>query len=244
MYHSQKDRGLAPPEVKNLRLFLTRLRARPRAGPARLTGGFTLVEMLVSIGIFSVVMVVALGALVAMSEADRKAQSLNSAVNNLSAALDSMTRSIRVGTTYHCGSSNLLPPLTAQDCPSTLTGDSYFTFMSYGGAQVTYCLSQPSVGGVITLDCNASTSCGPGNTCAILRKTSGGLISMTAPEVNILNMAFFTMGAPREVLGVPDYFQPKVTILLNGVVNVTATKQTKFNIQTSVTQRIYDIYVI
>ncbi len=228
MCHSQKDRGLTPLEVKNSTFLLTRKRVRPQAG-------FTLIEMLVSIGIFSVVMVVALGALVAMSEADRKAQSLNSAINNLSAALDSMTRSIRTGAVYHCGSSGTLT--LAQECPSTLAGDNYFTFMAYDGTQVTYCLSQPSVGGVITLSCNTSTFCGSGNTCAILRQTSGGgLISMTAPEVNVSNMSFFTKGAP-----LADGFQPKVTILLNGVVNVTATKTTTFNIQTSVTQRIYDI---
>lgn len=189
--------------------------------------------MLVSIGIFSVVMVVALGALVAMSEADRKAQTLNSAINNLSAALDSMTRTIRTGTTYHCGTGTIT---TAQDCPNQVTGDPFFSFLANDGTQVSYCLSAPSINGVITLVCNTATSCGAGNSCAILRQTTAGLIPMTAGEVNITNLAFFVKGAP-----IGDGLQPKVTILLNGVASSTFSKGTSFNVQTSVTQRIYDL---
>jgi prepilin-type N-terminal cleavage/methylation domain-containing protein len=60
--------------------------------------GFTLIEVLVSVMIFSVVMTVALGALLAMSQSDKQAEELKTVVNNLDFALDSMTRTIRTGT--------------------------------------------------------------------------------------------------------------------------------------------------
>ncbi|MFA6459219.1 MAG: type II secretion system protein [Candidatus Paceibacterota bacterium] len=72
-----------------------------RQGTHRI-GGFTLVEMIVSLGIFSVVAVVALGALVRIITANQKAQSLQSAMTNLNFALEAMSREIRVGSEYNC----------------------------------------------------------------------------------------------------------------------------------------------
>src|SRR3989344_4857691 len=63
---------------------------------------FTLVEMIVALGIFSIVAVVALGALVKIISANKKAQTLQASITNLSFALDSMSRELRVGTKYHC----------------------------------------------------------------------------------------------------------------------------------------------
>src|SRR3989338_5238251 len=62
--------------------------------------GFTLVEMIVAIGLFSVVMVVCVGALLSLVNANRKAQALQSVMNNLNIALDGMARSVRMGNTY------------------------------------------------------------------------------------------------------------------------------------------------
>ncbi len=59
--------------------------------------GFTLVELLVSIAIFSIVMVVILGAVITIMDANRKARSLSLIMNNLDLAIESMTRSIKTG---------------------------------------------------------------------------------------------------------------------------------------------------
>jgi prepilin-type N-terminal cleavage/methylation domain-containing protein len=66
------------------------------------TRGFTLVEMIVSLAIFSVVAVVALTALMSIMSANRKAQTLQASITNLSYALEAMSREMRVGTTYFC----------------------------------------------------------------------------------------------------------------------------------------------
>src|SRR6185312_12226251 len=72
--------------------------------------GFTLIEVMVSVAIFSLVMVIALGALLAISVSDRKAESLKSVINNLNFSLDSLSRSIRTGTSWNC--------ISTQDCNS------------------------------------------------------------------------------------------------------------------------------
>jgi len=64
--------------------------------------GFTLVEMIVSLALFSVVATVALGALVKIVSANRKAQTLQTALTNLNSALESMSRELRVGKQFHC----------------------------------------------------------------------------------------------------------------------------------------------
>jgi prepilin-type N-terminal cleavage/methylation domain-containing protein len=64
--------------------------------------GFTLVEMIVALGIFSIVAVVALGALTKIISANKKAQTLQTSITNLNFALDAMSRELRTGTSYNC----------------------------------------------------------------------------------------------------------------------------------------------
>lgn len=66
--------------------------------------GFTLVEMIVSLAIFAIVAVVAVGALLRITDANKKSQSLKTAINNLNFALESMSREMRVGVNYAASS--------------------------------------------------------------------------------------------------------------------------------------------
>ncbi|MFT7507155.1 MAG: prepilin-type N-terminal cleavage/methylation domain-containing protein, partial [Acidimicrobiales bacterium] len=70
--------------------------------------GFTLVEVMVSLALFSSVVTMAVGTLVVLIDANSKAQNAQLAVTNVSFALDSMTREIRTGLNYYCLESNLL----------------------------------------------------------------------------------------------------------------------------------------
>jgi prepilin-type N-terminal cleavage/methylation domain-containing protein len=67
--------------------------------------GFTLVEIIVSLAIFSVVSVVAVGALLKIVDANKKAQSIQSAMTNLNYALESMSRELRVSNVFYCDDS-------------------------------------------------------------------------------------------------------------------------------------------
>lgn len=60
--------------------------------------GFTLVELLVSIAIFSIVLIVVLGSIITIIDTNRKARSLTVVMNDLNLVLESMTRTIKTGT--------------------------------------------------------------------------------------------------------------------------------------------------
>jgi len=67
--------------------------------------GFTLIEIIVSLALFSVVITIAVGALLILIASNRQLQNEQSVLSNLSFALDSMTREIRTGSNYFCHSS-------------------------------------------------------------------------------------------------------------------------------------------
>lgn len=200
--------------------------------------GFTLIEMLVSVAIFTVVMVIALGALLSLSEADRKAQTISAAVNNLSFAVDSISRLLRTGINYHCGQSGTLTD--PQNC--TTPPQSYLAFQVVDDS-LSGCTKNSACTVVYKFDNAQDTSSQCGQTVlpygcierAICAGAScGAFAAITSPEVTISSLSFYVTGSP---LG--DTVQPKVTILVSGTVPVTATKSTAFNLQTSVTERLY-----
>ncbi|MBI2004935.1 type II secretion system protein [Patescibacteria group bacterium] len=186
--------------------------------------GFTLIEILVSTAIFIIIMVMAMGALLSVSAANNKAASIKTVMDNLNFALDSMTRSIRTGQDYKCAG--------VGDCPS---GDSFIVFEAHpssqpgctsgSGCSVTYCLSN-----------TAGTACGPSGPYILRNVNATGFVAITAAEVVIDKLTFYVKGAP---LG--DSIQPKITIIISGHTQSGSTlPSTTFNVQTSVTQRIYD----
>ena len=95
------------------------------------SAGFTLVEMIVAVALFAVVMLVSVGALLSLTAANRKAQALQSVINNLNVALDGMVRSIRMGSDYHCGGGTYALP---QDCA---VGGTALAFEAFGGILMT-----------------------------------------------------------------------------------------------------------
>lgn len=129
------------------------------------TKGFTLVEMIVAIFIFSIVMVVAVGALVSVIGANRKAQAVKSVMNNLNFALESMTRTIRTGTGYDCGTPN---------CATE--GSETFSLLSTNGEDVVYTLNKQ--------EARIERSTDGGSTFQAL----------TAPEVTVDILTFYLDG--------------------------------------------------
>jgi prepilin-type N-terminal cleavage/methylation domain-containing protein len=188
--------------------------------------GFTLIELMVSVAIFSFVVVIALGALLSLSVADRKAETLKSAIDNLSFAMDSMSRAIRTGNTYHCNISTgtITNP---QDCSSP--GSNTISLITSTGARVYYQLD------------TSSGTCGQTGTIGCIERSSDGStwFPITSPDVVIQNSGtlFHVVGT---LPGSGDNVQPRVIMTLKGSVQLTATLSTTFSLQSSVTQRIYD----
>lgn len=181
--------------------------------------GFSLVEMLVAVALFTVVMLISTSTLLALVDANRKAQALQSVMSNLNTALDGMIRSIRMGTAYHCGNSGLYSD------PRNCNGDTLLAFEPFGGV--------PGNGGdqwVYWYDATAKR---------IYKSENGGAtqIALTAPEVRIDNLKFYVVGASPG-----DQVQPKVVITMRGTAGVEKIKtQTTFNIQATAVQRVIDL---
>lgn len=66
-----------------------------------------MVEMLVSVALFSIVVTIALGAIVTIVDVNRKSQSLTQAMNNFNFALESMFRTISTGDIQGYGSNSI-----------------------------------------------------------------------------------------------------------------------------------------
>ncbi len=67
--------------------------------------GFTLIEIMVAVAIFSIVMLIAIGAVFNAVDANRTAQNINVVINNLNLSTEIMVREMRTGRRYQsCGS--------------------------------------------------------------------------------------------------------------------------------------------
>ena len=99
--------------------------------------GYTLIELIIAVGLFALIMMLASGAYLVMIGINRQVQSIATGIDNLAFALETMTRTIRTGTSYSCNNSG--------DCNS---GGTTFSVRNSSGVTTSYTLS----GGVITQD--------------------------------------------------------------------------------------------
>ncbi|MEK7227696.1 MAG: type II secretion system protein [Patescibacteria group bacterium] len=171
--------------------------------------GFTLIELLTAITIFTVVMTISMGSIVGIFDANRKSRSLKTVMGNLNLAVESMAKEMRFGENYHCGSSGNIT--TPQNCSS---GGTFMSFLSSDGVQTSYRLS----GQILEKE-----------------EVGGGFVSVTAPELLIDGLTFYTLGA-----GTSDTLQPKVIIIIKGRVGGDKGRS-DFTLQTLVSQRTLDI---
>ncbi|MDP2593589.1 MAG: type II secretion system protein [bacterium] len=182
--------------------------------------GFTLIEMLVTIGLFTIVMLVATASVVNIVNADKKAKTLKSVTNNLNFAMEDMVRNLRMGDTYHCGVGNLQAPveadeLTPNDCPSDAASET-IVFKSASDSVMFFSRIGSSV---YVSDDGGST-----------------FTSLTAPEVIVNELLFYVDGSAKG-----DNKQPRVFILVRGEVRGKDNTSTAFDIQTLVSQRLRTI---
>jgi len=198
--------------------------------------GFTLVEIIVSVGIFMMVMLVAIGALTGMAGANRKAQSIQTVVDNINFALDDVSRNIRTGTTYHCVESGSTP---SGEAPASLaaTGDC----ATYGSAYVAFESNHGdplNVNDQIVYWFAPAESCGSGYSAGCIEKSvnSGAtFLPLTSPGVQINSLRFYITGSTAG-----DTLQPKAVIKTLATIPLTPDTQTTMRLQTTVSQRVYD----
>jgi len=180
------------------------------------TKGFTVIEVIVSVAIFSIVMLVATGSIATIIDANKKAHSLKSVMTNLNFALESMMREIRMGSGYSCSGSH---------CPDFSFTPNHTICGVSTNANITY--SFDSTNHKITRSMS-SNACPP-------NVTTNPPIDMTAPEVAIESVRFYPLG-----IGTSDNVQPRILIVINGTIGLGNSKSS-FNIQTTVSQRSIDV---
>lgn len=129
--------------------------------------GFTLLEMIVSLGLFTIVLFAASSAFLSMVNADKKSRATRIALDNLTLTLEDMSRRIKTGLAYDCGAVG-----GATDC---LGGDSQLNFIDQNGTATTYKITSDNKG---------------------IERTTGAspALRMTAPEITINNLRFIVNG--------------------------------------------------
>lgn len=174
--------------------------------------GFTLIEIMVAVSIFALVMVVAIGAVLSIISANKKAQALNSVITNLNFALEGMMRDLRTGYDFDCD----LTTEGLEDCAANPGQSVRFVSSQSDGQKVVYGLD-----GV-----------------EIYKQVEGEeAYSLTAPDVTVEVLNFYVSGtAPAS----SDYRQPKMLVVVRGRY-IGHGQDTKFDLQTLVSQRKLDI---
>ena len=174
--------------------------------------------MMVSVALFSIVMLVGMSALFTLVSENKKAQALNSVITDLNFSLESMSRTIRTGYKYNCGSGG------GDDCATGGTELQLTTLINNEEYRVQYRFSTRNGRGFIERRLIKTRA-----------STNSGWIQITSTNVDIEQFKFFVFGAPAG-----DDYQPRVMIALSGKA-VNNEDLSDFSIQTTVTQRIIDL---
>lgn len=202
--------------------------------------GFTLVEMIVAIGLFTTVLFISSSAFLSVLNADRKSRATRIAMDNLNLSLEDMSRRIKTGKDYSCGGAGGV--LFTADCPPAAPEGDKFAFTDQDGT--TRIVYKRGVGASPVTTGNVASGCGssiytPSQGC-IIRDKNGIALRVTGPEIDITDLQFVVKGstvwAPG---GGGDTTQPYVAILVGGT--TIGKISTGFKMQTTVTQRAYDI---
>lgn len=205
--------------------------------------GFTLIETLVSLAIFSVVMVVAGGIILSVISSNKQNQAINGVVNNLNYSIESMVRDIKTGYTYRCnypvGNNDDYQLGTFADAANACVDGQSID-------NITLISNITGVEGIVRYELVK-----PVGSAGFIRKTfykeSGGAIVVNSypltdtTNIDITDMSFRVQaGKPlytNDVLNA-DAVQPGVFVLIKGTAKVNAVNISDFFIQTFISQRL------
>jgi prepilin-type N-terminal cleavage/methylation domain-containing protein len=173
--------------------------------------GYTLIELIVSLGIFSVVMLAATAAYLSLVSLDRQARATADVVTNLTFAMDSMTREVRTGTTYRC---------TPGDADGNSTDGSChrfsFTDSRSPSRSISYFVSNHQ----------------------LMESINGVNYVLTDPRVSVDRLDFYVRGVGTT--GANAGVEPQVLMVISGTLQ-TKDKTVSFSLQSSATERYIDL---
>ena len=210
------------------------------------TKGFTLIEMLVSVGLFSVVMLVAMAAILSIIGSNKKAQGINNVANNLNFAVESMVRDMKTGFLYKCPSasgdySNGWPisKATLSDALTDLCGSgtgahdtvAFFSTIDGDANPVEYKFVPPS-------GTEGAANYVPG----YIVKRSG--TSPSAPSVELTSKTDVDIQSMKMYITSPapgSHIQPGIFLIITGKAHISDNQVTDFGLQTFISQRILNL---
>ena len=168
-----------------------------------------MLEMIVSMGVFAIAVLIAVGSLLALTNAQKKALVLQSTQDNLRFAMETTARDIRTGDFYYCGSNiSDIPVIPSEkDCSS---GGPSLTFRNVSGNVVTYQMRNGRIQKKVD---------------------AGDFQPITSSDIAIEYFNFFVIGSLSS-----DDFHPRVTIVTKGV-SGSGSVRSELNLQTTVSQR-------
>ncbi len=197
-------------------------------------GGYMLVEIMVSLMIFTMVAVASATALLSIVDANSKAQALKAVMDNLSVAVENISRTVRIGTDIKCLPVSAGGSLgtEAQDITTCREGTKGISFLPQDASDTTdrlqYYFKE-------TIDAEGKTK------GAIYRNRNSQEVALTAPEVIINNVTFYVLASGtttvQSTVSSDIQGQARVFVNINGKAGATAFSATPFNIQTTVSQR-------
>jgi prepilin-type N-terminal cleavage/methylation domain-containing protein len=182
----------------------------------RTSNGFTLVEMMVAIAVFSIVMVTAMSALLNVIDANNKARAIKTAINNVSFALEGISKDMRMGTEYTC----LNDDGDQESCDNSGNGGiKYKSPRAQNGEGYAYYVFRDTA----IMECIEKEV---GDTCG-----GSNFVAITSSEVEITSAIFYVLGAND------DLKQPRMILTLSGKAGSKEKIATTFDLQTGVSQR-------
>lgn len=206
--------------------------------------GFTLIEMIVSLAVFTTVIGISVGSLLILIGSNRQLQTEQTVMTNLSFALDSMTREIRTGVHYYCesspntnGANNIFNPAnnldtilgeTVNDCTNGRAGNQSLHGIAFseGGDSIT--------GGEDRILYYHDADDGK-----IYRRVGDGPAqSIVSSGIYVTDADFYVTGS--EPLSNNEETQSMVTIFIEAR-DINDPTNKAYKIQTTVTQRTLDI---
>ena len=227
--------------MKGYRLKVTGSRVREKAQPFRAPArgaslqpfnqGFTLIEMLVAVSIFTIVMTTAIGTLIVMLTAGSVAQSAQSLTMNLSFAVDSMARNIRTGFDYHCSNTVAASGAALTMNRANCTTGATVLVLTEGrtGYRVAYRYDAASDALYQKTDIPSGEPGGP---------DYGTWVRLTSEDIKVEPFEFTVDGSDPAA---NDTVQPMVRMTLTALPADSRTQIYPYYIQTTVTSKYLDI---
>ena len=186
--------------------------------------GFTLIETLVSIGLFAIIVTIAVGGLARALRSQRQVASLLAANSNVSLVLEQMAREIRTGSDFFCARDalgnpdpNPSPPCRVRVVAPLIVNEIIFTNSS--GEVVTYRLESGAIERGVE---------------------GGGFEKITGDNVAVQYLNFLLFGSGNSFRGNEDGSPPRVTIAIGVSPKEVTLADRVLSLQTTISSRLFD----